>query len=156
MHPDGDHFITGGFSKKIYEFQISDFEGKAPTLVHECLGNILDLKYSPTGKYISAGTEEQKTIIIDRTTGKKTKCRPGHQNKIVDTFFSQNEKYIASIGQDCVALIYELSEGEPLEVYRTKFCSELPTLTGNISGCFSKGIDKMRIFLPGLNELQEI
>lgn len=122
--------------------------------MHECLGDIFDLKYSSTGRFISAGTEEQKTIIIDRSTGKKTKCRPGHQNKIVNTFFSPDEKYIASIGQDCVALIYELSEGEPLEVYRAKFCIELPTLSQNMSGCFSKNPQTMKAFLPGLNELQ--
>ena len=90
--------------------------------MHECLGTILYLKYSPSGRYISAATEEQKTIIIDRTTGKKTKCRPGHQNKIINTFFSFDERFVVSIGMDCMALVYELGS-EPVEAYRTKICS---------------------------------
>lgn len=28
LHPKGDYFIAGGFSKKIYEFQLSQFETK--------------------------------------------------------------------------------------------------------------------------------
>ena len=156
LHPDGDHFIVGGFSKKIFEFQLSTFGEKQPELIHECLGNILHLKYSSSGNYISAATEAQKTIIINRMTNRKTKCRPGHQNKILNPLFSQDEKYIASIGQDCITLIYELSSGEPFEVYRTKFCSELPPQFLNISGCFTKSLERTKAFIPGLNDLQEI
>lgn len=124
LHPDGNHFILGGFSKKIYEFELENFENTEPQLMYECLGTIFDLKYSPTGRYISAGTEEQKTIIIDRNTGKKTKCRPGHQNKVIENFFSPNENLIISMGQDCMVLVYQLSaDKEPLEVYRAKYCT---------------------------------
>jgi hypothetical protein len=34
-------------------------------VIYESLGKILDLKYSPSGRYISIGTEEQKTVVVD-------------------------------------------------------------------------------------------
>lgn len=75
----------------------------------ETLGDVLNVCFSKTGKYISAATEEQKCIVIDTLKNKKMKCRPGHANKVVYSFFSHDEKYIASIGADKYLLIYELN-----------------------------------------------
>lgn len=66
------------------------------------------MKFSEKGSFIGAATEEPKCILINTITKNKTKCRPGHNSKIINIFFSQNEKYIVSIGEDCFMLVYEL------------------------------------------------
>jgi hypothetical protein len=56
------------------------------------------LKYSPSGRYISIATDEQKTVVVDTQNNRKTKCRPGHSNGVINTFFGLTDQYIASIG----------------------------------------------------------
>lgn len=75
-------------------------------VICETLGRILDLKYSPSGRYISIASEETKTIVVDTENNRKTKCRPGHNNHVLNTFFGNTDRYAVSIGEDCIILIY--------------------------------------------------
>jgi hypothetical protein len=123
-------------------------------LVYQCKGSIFNLKVSKSGRYISAASEEPKCILIDTLANKKTKCRPGHNSKVLNTFFSPNEDFIVSIGEDCSLMVYRLEEGlEPQEVFRTKIGCEVGV---ELSGCFLvwKGINT--IFIPGMRNLQMV
>ncbi len=73
------------------------------------MGSINDIKYSSTGRYVIVASEEPKVIVIDTLNKRNLKCRPGHKNKVYNTFTSAGDQYIVSIGEDGFVLIYELS-----------------------------------------------
>ena len=114
---------------------------------------INDLKYSNSGKYVSIASDEQKCVIIEPATSKKYKCRPGHESKILNTFFSHDDQYVVSIGQDMNCLIYEINESkDPQETFRQKIPSSEP-LPINISGCFHLNSASRRVYVPGTPSL---
>lgn len=54
-HPSGTKFLLGGQSKKVCEFSTVT-KGMISTL-YEPLGKIADVKYSPSGRYISVASD---------------------------------------------------------------------------------------------------
>jgi tricorn protease-like protein len=96
LHPEGKKFILGGQSKQVCEYDMQT--KKMNNVIYESLGKILDMKYSPSGRYISIATEEQKTVVVDTHNNRKTKCRPGHSNRVINTFFGMTDQFVASIG----------------------------------------------------------
>lgn len=76
------------------------------------------------------------------------KCRPGHQNKVYNTFFSSKDKYVASISEDYFVLIYEIfPDKEPQEVFRTKFTDK--SVPFGVKGCFADAKEGYKVYVPG-------
>jgi WD40 repeat protein len=87
--------------------------------VLETVGNIIAIKYAPSGDYIAIGSEEGKCIVYDPKTEQKEKCRPGHQGDIYSIALSKSGLYLATIGKDKNVLINKIVMGDkPQEVAR--------------------------------------
>lgn len=63
VHVSGDKFLVAG-DKKVIELQMKDSLQFPENPLHESLGRITDIKYSPKGDYIAISSEEQKVILV--------------------------------------------------------------------------------------------
>lgn len=77
---------------------INQPESNTGNTIYEAMGSIYDIRYSHSGRFLSIASEEQKCIIVECMSKKKYKCRPGHSSKILNTFFSMDDRYVATIG----------------------------------------------------------
>lgn len=54
LHPQGRKFLVGGPSRKVCEYSM-DTKALA-AVIDEPLGTVIDIRYSPSGRYISLAT----------------------------------------------------------------------------------------------------
>ncbi len=56
-------------------------------------------------------------------TLRSSKCRPGHESGVSNAVFSEDEKFLASIGMDKTLFIYTIENfDQPIEKFHIKLC----------------------------------
>ena len=69
------------------QFNLAD-HSMSPVLT--AMGAVTDIKYAPSGRYFAVAGEEGKTMVVDPETGRKEKCRPGHDGAVSHLFLSRD------------------------------------------------------------------
>lgn len=93
--------------------------------------------------------------MVDLQTLNSSKCRPGHESGVASAVFSEDEKYLASIGLDKTLFIYAVENfNQPAEKFHIKICKSDKQDGSLLRGCFHKILDIL--YAPGMKELQII
>ena len=89
LAPDGSHCLLARGST-IFSY---NFEEKEVSQLCEnvSLGNITGLQYGSTGHMVAVASEEGKNVILEPRSGRKEKCRPGHNRPAVTVVLSNDE-----------------------------------------------------------------
>jgi WD40 repeat protein len=78
---------------------------------------ILDLEYSPDGKYLVSAGSDNKIIIWDLRSSKQMNILSGHSGPVSDICFYPEKKIIASASDDKTVKLWEYPSGKLLESY---------------------------------------
>src|SRR5258706_535613 len=74
-------------------------------------GLVLGVTFSPDGKRLASGGQDQTVKIWDTTTGQMALSLPGHTNMVWSVAFSPDGKHLASGSVDRTAKIWRTATG---------------------------------------------
>ncbi len=78
---------------------------------------ILDLEYSPDGKYLISSGTDNKIILWDLRSSKQMNMFSGHNGPVNSITFHPTKKIIASAGDDKTVRLWEYPSGKLLETF---------------------------------------
>lgn len=85
---------------------------KERKLLYKSDFKINSISNSSNNKLIAIASEESKCILLDLSTLKISKCRPGHTTGLHSASFSYDNKYLSSIGKDNELRLYNIENIE--------------------------------------------
>jgi WD40 repeat protein len=122
---DGRHLATSSGNGEIKLWDVTrldkELDGKsAPrhTLDARVPGQSLNLAFSPDGKRLAAGGENNLVKIWDVRTGKVLQTLSGHRGDIDTVAFSHDGRWIASGSEDSTVKVWDGRSGEPVHSFR--------------------------------------
>ncbi|MBK7939914.1 MAG: hypothetical protein IPJ82_23790 [Lewinellaceae bacterium] len=96
----------------------------------------MSVAFSPDGKYLATGSEDNTAKIWDLQTGKSTLALEGHRNSVFSDAFSPDGKLLATGSADETDKIWDLQTGKStlaLEGHRNSVWASLFPTTANSS-----------------------
>jgi WD40 repeat protein len=82
----------------------------------QTLGTIIDLAFSPDGKYLAASDTNYQIAIWDVASDRQIALLLGHQSWVWNPQFSHDNKYLLSGSSDRTMRIWEVASGKCLQV----------------------------------------
>jgi WD40 repeat protein len=115
---DCKSFACGGDDKKIFIWGISPNKLLQTIDPSEDLGEILDLKWSPNGKYLAVASTKSILSIWDVSTWAIFKKFIGHTSKILSVDWNSNGRRIATGSEDKTLRLWDVESERCLKVWR--------------------------------------
>lgn len=100
--PDGKRLaVSGGSPARFGEIQVWDVAKKKLLLSHTVTGDTLfGVSWSPDGSKIAFGCTDSTVRAIEADTGKQVVYMGTHTDWVLDTVFSRDGEYLASVSRD--------------------------------------------------------
>lgn len=76
-----------------------------------------NLRFSPDGKYVAAGSHDKKVYIWDVVSGKQVKVLSGHTDRVNEVSYSRDGRLIASASMDGSVKLWNAKTGALLATY---------------------------------------
>jgi WD40 repeat protein len=109
---------TGQWNKEkkewVGEIQIRDVAGKQLSALHGHADQIESIAYSPDGKLLATGSEDQTAILWDLAAGKALHTLKGHAGSVFGVAFNKDGTRLATAGADKAVKVWEVATGKEL------------------------------------------
>jgi chromosome transmission fidelity protein 4 len=100
-------FVIGGSNQKVERYE--EIAMMSPYLIFALSNAVHQLIYSQDGKYLAISSEENVLTIYNQDLSLNSKCRPSHDGMTLSAAFDPKERFVASIGCDGSANIFQLA-----------------------------------------------
>jgi WD40 repeat protein len=119
--PDGKTLAAGGIGDNIILWDVStvrntrvDMGALVGKALSGDIGNIESVAFSPDGKILASGTDDNIIVLWDLETGQAIgQPLAGHSDEVTSVTFSPDGKVLASSGRDGIFL-WDVQTGEPI------------------------------------------
>ena len=81
-------------------------------------GPSVNMAFSPDGKRLATGGEENLVKVWDVQTGKELRSLPGHRGNVYTVAFSHDGRWIASGSTDSTVKVWDGRSGELVRTFR--------------------------------------
>jgi WD40 repeat protein len=83
-------------------------------------GPFLTVAFSPDGKRLATGGENNTVKLWDVATGREMQTLPGHSGDVYAVAFSPDVegRWLASAGEDCTVMVWDSRTGMPVRTFR--------------------------------------
>ncbi len=161
--PDGKFVLTGSEDNtaKLWDLtgkEIRHFVGHQErvtgmTVVKSSSEGVTSVAFSPDGKYVLTGSEDNMVKLWD-LTGRELLTFIGHSKKVRSVTFSPNGKFVLSGSDDNTAKLWDVESGEELATLLSMNAADWVVTTP--SGLFdaSPGAMKMMHYVQGLTVIE--
>jgi eukaryotic-like serine/threonine-protein kinase len=115
ISPDGQRILVGGYSNEIHEWDAET--GKALRRFSTDTQKILQVSYSPDGKWIALGCGEGMIKLVDTVSGNERILTYGqgwHQSLIQSLAFSPDSQRLVSGGYERLVKVWDTQTGKEL------------------------------------------
>lgn len=113
--PDGSKFVVGNNNNQL---SIFDLNGKELTKFTGHNGYILDVAYSPNGRFILSSSIDKSAKLWEVNTGKVIKNFEGHLESVGKVAFSPNGQYILTGSLDSTSILWDVQSGKKLHHFK--------------------------------------
>jgi len=111
VHPRGQVFLTGGWNNRVVFWDLTTGASVGAILSHKAA--VLSAQFSPDGKTVATGCEDQDTAIRlwDWQKGQLLQTLKGHTRKVPSVAFAPDGKTLASGSWDKTVRLWDLATG---------------------------------------------
>jgi len=125
VSPDGKRFVVGTQRKEVFVITMGSRQIERVLNEHE--GSVMDLQFTPNGKFIGVATGAGRGYFYNVETGKPVGSTGGHHGVVTGLAFSPDGNNVVTVSTDKTGRLWDVSG-------KTKLIAELTGHTAPLTG----------------------
>lgn len=143
IHPTGKLGATGGENGQVWLWNLTTGELALP-IPWQHDGAVLQVQFSPDGRWLATCSEDKQCIVWEVATGKQYSPRLKHGSRVNKVLFSPDGLWVATLSEDNFARVWDIRSGTIVgSPFRNNGTPQSFCFTSNGRGLLTAGRDHL-------------